>query len=93
MVNKITKDPIGIVCSVFNQYYQYFYIFFQLYEFLKNTNNIIKITLPNKFLIFWRIWAQPKHISAFLVKINVISTVFSLQIINTRLLLIIMSEK
>ena len=33
--------------SVFKQYYMYFYIFFYLHVFLKNTKNIIRITLPN----------------------------------------------
>ena len=32
---------------VFKQHYTYFYIFFHLYIFLKDTNNITRTTLPN----------------------------------------------
>ena len=34
--------------SVFKQYYTYFNILFNSHVFLKNTNNVIRTTLPNK---------------------------------------------
>ena len=33
--------------SVFKQYYTYFHTLFHPHEFLKNTNNVIRTTLPN----------------------------------------------
>ena len=33
--------------SVLKQHHMHFYIFFHLHVFSKNTNNIIRITLPN----------------------------------------------
>ena len=40
---------------VFKQYYMYFYTFFHPHVFSKNTNNIIRIALPNspKFSYFF----------------------------------------
>ena len=37
--------------SSFKQYYTYFYIFFHPHVFSKNTNDVIRTTLPNGSLI------------------------------------------
>jgi len=36
---------------VFKQHYTYFHILFHLYVFPKNTNNVIRTTLPNNPLV------------------------------------------
>ena len=36
------------IFSIFKQYYTYFHTFFHPYVFSKNTNNVIRTTLPNE---------------------------------------------